>query len=325
MKKIIILGSEGYIGTTVVDSLSKKKNYNIVGIDNLIYSQPRKLKNLVNYNFKKVDIRNLRKTVEICKDAYCVIILAGLVGDPITKKYKKLSNTINFTTIKNLIKRLNNCNINKLVFVSTCSNYGIKKNVLLKENAKLEPISLYAKHKVGIENYIRKNKFNFSKTILRFATAFGLSKRMRFDLTVNEFVKTAFFKEDLEIYHGQTYRPYCHVKDFAKIISAMIKAPNSEIDGQVYNCGSNENNFSKIQIGKILKKKFRSLIIKKVTKNFDLRNYKVDFNKIKKFLKKNNKFISVDYGINEIIAFLEKNKNNKKALNNLGNFRVKNL
>ena len=67
-----------------------------------------------------------------------------------------------------------------------------------------------------------------SKTILRFATAFGLSKRMRFDLTVNEFVKTAFLKENLEIYHGQTYRPYCHVNDFAKIIHFIIKSPTKK-------------------------------------------------------------------------------------------------
>ena len=78
---------------------------------------------------------------------------------------------------------------------------------------------------------------------------------MRFDLTVNEFVKTAFFDEDLEIYHGNTYRPYCHVKDFGRIIDKMIEAPTKKINDEIFNCGSNKNNFSKIQISNFLKKK----------------------------------------------------------------------
>ncbi len=323
MKKIVILGSEGYIGTKVVDFLSKKKNYYIEGVDNLIYSQPKKLKKLTNYNFRKIDIRNLRKTTEVCKDAHCVVILAGLVGDPITKKYKKLSTSINLFAIKKLIQKLNKTNIEKLIFVSTCSNYGIKKNKLLKENAKLEPISLYSKHKVIIENYLLKNDFRFSKTILRFATAFGLSKRMRFDLTVNEFVKTAFLKENLEIYHGQTYRPYCHVNDFAKIIHFIIKSPTKKTNGEVFNCGSNNNNFNKIQIGNMVKKKFKSLKIEKVSKNLDLRNYKVDFSKIQKFMGKNNKFISVEYGIDEIKRYLKSTSVKESELKKLGNFSIK--
>ena len=93
----------------------------------------------------------------------------------------------------------NKSKIKKLVFISTCSNYGITKgDKLLKENHVLKPISLYAEQKVKIEKFLLKNKFKFSITILRFATAFGISPRMRFDLTVNEFVKDAFFKKQLE-------------------------------------------------------------------------------------------------------------------------------
>jgi len=308
MKKIVILGSEGYIGTSVVDFLSTNKTFKIIGLDNLIYSQKNKLKTYINYDFKKIDIRNLKKTSKICKDAYCVIILAGLVGDPITKKYKKLSNLINLVAIKKLIKELNSQNIKKLIFVSTCSNYGIKKNKLLKETAKLNPISFYSKQKVEIEKYLLNNTFKFSKTILRFATAFGLSRRMRFDLTINEFVKTAFYNETLEIYHGNTYRPYCHVKDFGRIIYKMIKAPINKIDGEIFNCGSNSNNFSKIQISNFLKKKYHQLRIKKVSVNLDLRNYRVDFEKIKKFMNSKKNFVSINYGIKEISHFLKKNR-----------------
>ncbi len=243
------------------------------------------------------------------------------MGDPITKKYKKLSNSINLIAIKNLIKRLNNQNIKRLIFVSTCSNYGIKKNKLLKETAKLNPISFYSKQKVAIEKYLQDNKFNFSKTILRFATAFGLSRRMRFDLTVNEFVKIAFFDEDLEIYHGNTYRPYCHVKDFGRIIDKMIEAPTKKINDEIFNCGSNNNNFSKIQLSNFLKKKYKKLRIKKVSVNLDLRNYRVDFQKIQNFMGNKKKFISIKYGINEISKFLKKNSH--LNFKNYGNYKIK--
>ena len=94
---------------------------------------------------------------------------------------------------------------------------------LLSENATLNPLSIYAKNKVMIEKYILQLKnVKFIPTILRFSTAFGLSsERMRFDLTINQFVKEAF-KNKLEIYDGDTYRPYCHVKDFAELLIKFL-------------------------------------------------------------------------------------------------------
>ena len=111
--------------------------------------------------------------------------------------------------------------------MSTCSNYGVvKNNEIVNEKSKLNPISLYAKSKVKFEKYLQKNKKSKTKiTILRFATAFGLSSRMRFDLTINEFVREIFLKNSLEVYESETWRPYCHVKDFALAIFKVIKTP----------------------------------------------------------------------------------------------------
>ena len=105
-------------------------------------------------------------------------MLAGLVGDPITRKYPKISKKYNIEGIKKLIINVNKFkNIKKFVFISTCSNYGVIKNKLATENSILNPKSTYAKAKIEIEKYIIKNKnLNFSTTILRFATAFGLSQ-----------------------------------------------------------------------------------------------------------------------------------------------------
>jgi nucleoside-diphosphate-sugar epimerase len=149
---------------------------------------------------------------------------------------------------------------------------------------------------------------------------------MRFDLTVNEFVKDAFFKKQLEIYEPNTYRPYCHIKDFCRIIDLVLKKKLNDLEKEVFNCGSNNNNYSKIQIARVLKKRFKSLKIV-INKNVkDKRNYKVDFRKIKKVLKFRPKY-SVNYGVSEIINFLKKNVDSKldENVNNkkFGNYLIK--
>jgi nucleoside-diphosphate-sugar epimerase len=324
-KNTLIIGSQGYIGSVLTDYLLKK-TYQVIGVDNLIYNQKKINFFNRNYKFINCDLRKEKKLHKLISKAYYVVILAGLVGDPITKKYPKLAHDINYKGIKNIIKLCKKSTIKKLIFISTCSNYGIAKgDKLLKENHALKPISLYAKQKVKIEKFLLKNKFKFSITILRFATAFGLSPRMRFDLTVNEFVKDSFFKNQLEIYEPNTYRPYCHIKDFCRIIYLVLKKKLTQLDKQVFNCGSNDNNYSKIQIARILKKRFKDLKIV-INKNvIDKRNYKIDFSKIKKVLKFKYKY-NINYGVSEIINFLKKNKNSKLYANvnnkNFGNYLI---
>jgi len=324
-KNILVIGSQGYIGSVLTDYLLKKK-YQIIGADNFIYNQ--KKINFINKNYKFIncDLRNVDKIYKLISKVSYVVILAGIVGDPITKKYPKLANEINYKGIKNVIQICNKSKIKKLVFISTCSNYGITKgDKLLKENHVLKPISLYAEQKVKIENFLMKKKFKFSITILRFATAFGVSPRMRFDLTINEFVKDAFFKKKLEIYEPNTYRPYCHIKDFCRIINLVLKKKSGHLEKQIFNCGSNNNNYSKIQIANIIKKKFKGLKIVINNNIKDKRNYKVDFSKIKKLLKFKSKY-NVNYGVLEIINFLKKNKNFKLYENfnnkNFGNYLI---
>ena len=324
--KILVIGSQGYIGIMLTDYLLKKR-YEVIGVDNLIYNQQKISFYKKNYKFFNCDLRNDEKISKIVSKVSYVIILAGLVGDPITKKYPKLAHDINYKGIKNVIKTCNKSKIKKLIFISTCSNYGITKgDKLLKENHALKPISLYAKQKVKIEKFLLKNKFKFSIVILRFATAFGISPRMRFDLTVNEFVKDAFFKKQLDIYEPNTYRPYCHIKDFCRIINLVLKKKSSKLEKEVFNCGSNNNNYSKIQIANILRKKFKDLRIV-INKNVkDKRNYMVDFSKVRKVLKFKPKY-NLNYGIIEILNFLKKEKKFKSYKNvnnkNLGNFLIK--
>ena len=321
--KILIVGGQGYIGQVLLPFFADKK-YLVTSLDNLIYNQKKKkLDKKLKSNLVDLDFRKKNLIFNLIKNNDIIIFLAGLVGDPITKKYPVLSKKINRFGIMNFIKILKKFNEKHFIFISTCSNYGIiKKNLKANENHKLFPLSRYANDKVQIEKYIQKNLFktkNFS-TILRFATAFGYSERMRYDLTVNEFVKTLFFKKKLEVYDQDTFRPYCHVKDFANIILKVIKSKKSKVNNQIFNCGDNRHNYSKLSIAKKISKYFKNPKIEyRDLPSQDRRNYQVNFNKLNKILNYKCKF-NLDFGIKEIIHYLKKNKDHKNK--KLGNYKV---
>jgi len=282
MRNILLLGGAGYIGSVVSNYLINK-NYNVKIIDNLIYNSPSSnkfIKSNKKIEFINGDMRELSKNL---KDIDAVVLLAGLVGDPITKKYPVLSEAINNQGNKSAIDTIIDNGIKKLIYISTCSNYGlIPNNKKADEDYPLNPISLYSKSKVEIEKYILSKKIdNFSSTILRFATAFGESPRMRFDLTINEFIYEMYHNKDLLVFDPDTWRPYCHVLDFARLIEIIINSENKLVNNEVFNAGSDENNYTKRQIVNLILKYIPDSNIKFQEHGQDPRNYKVDFNKVR--------------------------------------------
>ena len=329
-KNILLVGGAGYIGTAITQDFLKK-NYKIKCIDALIYSQQYCTKFFLknkNYKFILGDIRDNKKNKDLFDGITDVVILAGLVGDPITKKYPKESESINYIALKNFIDKCKNKKIEKVIFVSTCSNYGlINKDEVANEDHILNPLSSYAKHKVAIENYLMslKGQVDYSPTILRFATAFGISPRMRFDLTVNEFTRELYLKNNILVYDPNTWRPYCHVKDFAGLIDKIINSESKKINFEIFNAGSDSNNSTKLGIVKKLKKYFPESTIDFKDKGKDPRNYRVDFSKVKNILNFETKF-SIDDGIKEIAEALKKGKfkYEDEYSDNLGNYKINN-
>jgi len=322
-KNILLIGGAGYIGLVTANYLISK-GYKVSCLDSLIYSQKDCLDSFDSIKdfFIYGDVRSY-DIKKILKNFDSVVILAGLVGDPITKKYPEQSEEINYFGIKKIIDACKNQKLKNLIFVSTCYNYGfIDNNITADENYKLNPISSYAKHKVEIEKYIMslKNQVDYSPTILRFATAFGLSQRMRFDLTINQFTKDIAEDKTLEVYDADTWRPYCHVIDFARLIKTVLQADKEKIHFEVYNAGSNENNFTKRQIVEEIIKIIPNKKITFVKGGVDARNYRVNFLKLNKKLNFTTKF-SVPYGIKEIYNAI-KFKKLGNELNKLGNFEI---
>ena len=325
-EKVLLVGGAGYLGRVISEEFINK-NYFVRVLDNCIYQGIKNQFKINSSNFEfmygdKSDLPTLKKAL---KNIDIVVLLSGLVGDPVTKKYPKLSKKTNIDKTKKSIKFINKQKIKKLIFVSTCSNYGVtKQKTPVNENSLLNPISAYSKAKVQIEKFLIKNKkkLSFSFTILRFSTAFGYSKRMRYDLTVNQFVKDIYLGKKIELYDSDTWRPYCHVKDFANAIHKVIQANENLTKNNIFNVGRNENNFSKLSLIKLIIKRMKKGSYKIVKNSNDRRDYIVDFSKLKKILKFTPQ-ISVSYGINEILEQLKKGNIKENKLNQLGNYKVK--
>ena len=289
MKNILVTGGAGYVGSGLLRKLLAE-GYSVTCIDNLMFGGESLLDIWHNENFTFIncDINNVKKLDEIfSKNNFDgVIHLAAIVGDPACKLYSDLANKTNWETSKWLIDRSKSSGVSKFIFASTCSNYGKMDDpkTYVDENSKLAPVSLYAELKVKFEKYllneIKKNN-DFSPTSLRFSTVYGLSPRMRFDLTVNEFTKDLALGKELVIYGEKFWRPYCHVKDFSNAFITVLKSPIEKVAYNVFNVGDTKENYTKQMIVNEIKKLLPNSKIKYIAKNDDPRDYRVNCDKIK--------------------------------------------
>ena len=328
MKNILLIGGAGYVGS-VITSEFLKLGYNVKVIDNFVYDNQFTIAPYIgdsNYKIVKGDMGDSNFLDRVSQNITDVVILAGLVGDPITKKYPNESQQINNISVKKCIDYFNGKGIAKLIFISTCSNYGlIKDDELADENFELNPLSLYAKAKVSNEKYLisKKNIVDYSGVVLRFSTAFGLSPRMRFDLSISEFVKQMYDGEELEVYDEHTWRPYCHVRDFARLLNLVINSEKEKVHFEVFNAGGDINNSTKKMLIDEIMVHLPNAKVKYLENGNDPRNYKVSFKKIKDVLCFEPKY-SIKDGIKELIEALDLGlySDFKKNINKYGNYYI---
>ena len=331
MKKVLLIGGAGYVGT-VITSDFLRKGYMVTVLDNFIYDNQFSVVPYVgdpNYKILRGNMNDYKLLDSISENITDVIILSGLVGDPITKKYPEESEVINEIAVRQCIDYFDKKSIDKLIFISTCSNYGlIKDNELADENFELTPLSLYAKAKVAGEQYLmsKNGKVDYTGVVLRFATAFGLSPRMRFDLSISEFVRDMFFGKNLEVYDKDTWRPYCHVRDFAILLDIVINSKKEKVNFEVFNAGGDINNATKQMLIDEILNKLPDSNVSFSENGSDPRNYRVNFEKVKNVLGFEPKY-TIKNGINELIDALQIGLYNDSIINKnrYGNYVVTNF
>ena len=280
MKKILITGGAGYIGSMLCTKLINF-GYQVTVVDLLKYNKSS-LNHLYFYkNFKLIvgDIRNKKLMKKLIKKNDFIIPLAGLVGAPLCDKYKKDAISTNLKSIKTLRKIVTSKN--KIIFLTTNSGYGVgEKNKYCDENSELNPISLYGKTKVEAEKMVMKHHNSIS---FRLATVFGYSYRMRTDLLVNNFVFRAIKDKKLNIYEPHFRRNFIHINDVVDGIVYSIMNFN-KLKSEIYNLGLSSANLTKLMLAKEIKKQLKYLKIKviKSKKDPDQRDYYVSNKKIEK-------------------------------------------
>ena len=310
MKKILITGGAGYIGSMLSTELVNQ-GYKVTVLDLLKYNKNSLSHLYFHGNFKFIygDARNKKIMKNLIRQNEFIIPLAGLVGAPLCDKFKKDAISTNFKAIK-MIKELVNKK-HKVIYMTTNSGYGIgEKNKFCDENTPLKPISLYGKTKCDAETEMNKFK---NSICFRLATVFGNSYRMRSDLLVNNFVFRAVINKKLDIFEPYFRRNFIHVKD---VVKGIIFSINNfkKLKSNIYNLGLSNANISKIMLAKKIKKQHPVTKIKIITnkKDPDKRDYFVSNKKIEK--KGFKAKIRLENGIKELLIYFK--NNSEKIINN---------
>jgi len=308
---VLITGGAGYIGSILSDKLLKK-GYNVIILDKLSFGK-NPIKNLLRKkNFQLIvgNINNINDLINSVKNADIIIHLAGIVGDPASAIDPSTTMAINHFSTKSLIELSKYYQVSRFIFASSCSVYGASDKKLI-ETSSLNPVSMYAKTKVSSENELLNMADNFfHPVILRFATLYGKSPRMRFDLAVNTMTAHAYFKKNIHVHGGKQWRPMLHVYDAAMSCIAVMEKPIQMVENQIFNVGSDTENYQIQDIAKAICAQLPTTNIIFHDNLADKRNYRVSFKKIKRLLNfKTN--LSVKDGVKEIVQSFKKGQYKK--------------
>jgi nucleoside-diphosphate-sugar epimerase len=304
----LVTGGAGYVGSIVVDELLER-GHRVRVLDSLLHGPVPSLLRVwgrQDFEFVHGDVRDADARRAALRDVENVVHLAAIVGDPACSREPDEARSVNLEGTHALLDDATEAGASRLVFASTCSNYGkmADNSVHATEEFELRPVSLYAETKVAAELEVLSRSDNGLKTCcLRFATVYGASPRMRFDLTVNEFTRDVCLDRDLVVFGEQFWRPYVHVRDAARSVVMALEAPTEVMSGEVFNVGKTSENYRKLDLVELLRERIPTMQVEFVHRDEDPRDYKVSFDKVEQQLGFTTER-SVFDGIDEVIALM---------------------
>ena len=298
---ILVTGGAGYIGSVLVPNLLSQ-GHAVTVIDNFMYKQTSLASSIRDVKLSLVfgDVRDESLMKEHLSKADVIIPLAAVVGAPACDNDPIAAQSINKDSILWLLKHLSSQQ--RILMPTTNSAYGSgDKNNYCDENSPLNPLSLYARDKVTVENALLEFP---NATSFRLATVFGISPRMRLDLLVNNFVYRAISDGFVILFEGHFKRNYIHVQD---VIQAFNLALNDEknFKGEIFNVGLSEANISKVDLCREIQSIIPSFTYLEAAlgKDPDQRNYVVSNQKIENLGFKPT--VSLRSGLEELVKGLK--------------------
>lgn len=323
-KKILILGNLGYVGPELTKLLRNKyPKSHITGFDCGFFSKFYTTDLFAPDNLLDVQLYgDVRKAENLDLSQYDSIIgLAAISNDPIGNKFEEVTIDVNCDSLVRIGQRAKEAGVKSFVFASSCSVYGFAEEGDRTEISEVNPLTAYAKSKVKAEVELKKiATSDFKVTCLRFATACGMSDRLRLDLVLNDFVACAIANNHIEILSdGRPWRPLINVKDMGLAIDWAMNRESSDAFVLV-NAGTNEWNYQVFELAEAVKQVFPSITVS-INENAapDKRSYRVNFDKFKEIAPDHQPKYNLKQTILELKEGLEKIKFNDK------NFRNSNL
>lgn len=249
MKRICIAGGAGYVGSKLVPALLKR-GYGVTVLDLYLYGEDVLPK---HSHLKEIkgDMRDLTKVEAALEGCEAVIHLACISNDPSFELNPELGKSINFDCFEPFVKLAKAKGINRFIYASSSSVYGVKEAPNVTEEMSLEPLTDYSKYKAACEEILlRYGESSFVVTILRPATVCGYAPRQRLDVVVNILTNLAYHTKKIKVMGGDQMRPNIHIDDMVAAYLCVLEAPKGKVEGKIFNVGY--HNHTVKEIGKIV-------------------------------------------------------------------------
>ena len=279
--KIFITGGAGYVGAVLTPYLISK-GYKVTVLDLMIYGENVLQKN-PNLKIIKGDIRDTKMLKRELPGHDILIHLACISNDPSFELNPELGKSINLDAFSPLVNISKKSGINRFIYASSSSVYGIKDEPNVNERMSLEPLTDYSKFKADCETILLKNKSNnFIPIVIRPATVCGYSPRQRLDVVVNILTNLAYHKKEISVFGGEQLRPNIHIMDMVRAYDYLINASSNSVSGQIFNAGYENQTVN--HLASLVKKVIGPDVKIKYLKSDDNRSYHISSKKIKAVL-----------------------------------------
>ncbi|MDE1828863.1 MAG: SDR family oxidoreductase [Thaumarchaeota archaeon] len=303
--QVLVTGGGGYIGSVLVPRLLQEK-YKVKVLDRFFFGKETLSSVSENPNLTLIQDDTRWFDPKILRNIDVVMDLAALSNDPSGEIDPQKTLDINYKGRARVAKLSKEAGVKRYILASSCSIYGFRDGIL-NEESPINPLTTYAKANRLAEIAARKLASDkFTVTMLRFATVFGYSPRMRFDLAVNGMVLGFFKNKQIPIMRdGTQWRPFIHVKDVAESYVKVIQSPKDKVNGELFNVGSDGQNYQILPLAREVAHAIKIPFKKKWYGDPDTRSYKISFKKIKEVLGYKTRY-TVEDGAREIYANLKK-------------------